>query len=125
MPHLWDCQFVCTRSFYLVLFRSLPPSENGMVDVGQWAVPPVACHIHVLSEKFTQDIIEFYFGLKRTYGQRSDNPILFQFEYNDNAIQAQRSLCRVEGNTKGWQEKQKYLWYHIDEEALPKRKKQL
>ena len=79
---------------------------------------------YVLSEKFTQDIKEFYFGLQRACGRRPDNPTLFQFGYNDNAIRAQRSLCRVESNTRGGQEKQKYSWYHVDETVLPKRKKQ-
>ena len=78
---------------------------------------------YVLTENFSQDSLEFYFGLQRACGRRSDNPNLFQFGFNDNAIRAQRSSCRINGNTKGGQKNVKYSWYQVDEEPLPKQKK--
>ena len=66
---------------------------------------------YVLTEKFTQDNLELYFGLQRTCGYRSDNPTLYQFGYNDNGIRMKGSLSktRVEGNTKGGQKKENIL----------------
>ena len=45
---------------------------------------------YVLTEKFTQDNLELYFGLQRACGYRSDNPTLYQFGYN-----AWRSLLQA------------------------------
>ena len=73
---------------------------------------------YVLTEKFTQDLMELYFGLQRACGFTNNNPTLQQFGYNDNAIRARGALAKVqvEGNTKGGQENHKFhiiLNYHI------------
>ena len=81
---------------------------------------------YVLTEKFCQDLVEHYFGLQRACGNRSDNPNLYQFGYNDNAYRMTEKVseCKIIGNVKGGQEKKKYSWYGVTEEALPKRKKE-
>ena len=80
---------------------------------------------YVLTEKFSQDILEQYFGLQRACGIRADNPTLYQFGYNDNGIRMKGNLAksRVQGNTKGGQKKSKHSWFDVDNEQLPKRKK--
>ena len=81
---------------------------------------------YVLTEKFTQDNLELYIGLQRACGYWSFNPTLYQFVYNDNGIRMKGSLSktRMEGNTKDGQEKGKYSWCAVDDEKLPKRKKE-
>ena len=80
---------------------------------------------YVLTEKFCQDSLELYFGLQHACGHRSDNPTLTQFGYNDNAIRIKGTLAtpNVQGNTKGRQKNKKYTLYNVDNEKLPKRKK--
>ena len=65
---------------------------------------------YVFTGKITRDNLELYFCLQRACGYRSDNPTFYQFGYNDNGIRMKGSLpkTRVEGNTKGGQEKGKY-----------------
>ena len=85
---------------------------------------------YVLTEKFTQDLLEHYFGLQRACGASNDNPTVQQFGYNDNAIRARGQLAkfRVEGNTKGGQKKHKNSWYGVTKEGsepLPKGNKRM
>ena len=39
-----------------------------------------------LTERFCQDPLEEYFGNQNKIGGRSENPDVFQFGYNDNAM---------------------------------------
>ena len=80
---------------------------------------------YVLTERFTQDLLELYFGLQRACGASNDNPTVQQFGWNDSAIRARGELAkaRVEGNTKGGQKKHKHSWYAVNDEPLPKRSK--
>ena len=80
---------------------------------------------YVLTEKFTQDLLELYFGLQRACGFSNDNPTLQQFGYNDNGIRARGALAkvRIEGNTKGGQEKHKSSWDKVSQVAVLKAKK--
>ena len=73
---------------------------------------------YVLTEKFSQDSLELYFGLQRACGHRSDNPTLTQFGYNDNAIRIKGTLStpNIQGNTKGGQKNRKYAWYNVDDD---------
>ena len=50
---------------------------------------------YVLTEKFTQDLLELYFGFQRACGFSNDNPTLQQFGYNDNGIRARGALAKV------------------------------
>ena len=56
---------------------------------------------YVLTEKFSQDSLELYFGLQRACGHRSDNPTLTQFGYNDNAIRIKGTLSTPNELYKG------------------------
>ncbi|KAK7112314.1 uncharacterized protein [Littorina saxatilis] len=49
----------------------------------------------VLSNKFCQDPLEAHFGRHRGFDQRSDNPTLHVFGYQENKIRLQRSLAMI------------------------------
>ena len=48
----------------------------------------------VLTEHFNQDILEEYFGEHRSLGRRSENPTVYQFGYQPNAIRISKSVKR-------------------------------
>lgn len=41
---------------------------------------------YVLTERFSQDLLENYFGHQRSINRRKDNPTVRDFGYSDNAI---------------------------------------
>ena len=55
---------------------------------------------YVLTEKLCQDAVEEYFGGQRKLGRRSDNPDIYTFGYNNNALRIQKTIS-VAGNTRG------------------------
>ena len=78
----------------------------------------------VLTERFSQDVIEEYFGRHRMLGRRNDNPTLQQFGYQDNTIRLQRSIVPVTGNTSGkYSNKRLPSWTVVDDTPLNKRLK--
>ena len=77
----------------------------------------------VLSERFSQDCLEEYFGRQRQLGRRNDNPDVHQFGYNDNTIRVVRSTAPMTGNTSGIYKGRQKSWFYIDETKLAKRKK--
>ena len=77
----------------------------------------------VLTERFSQDCLEEYFGRQRQLGRRSDNPDVVQFGYNDNAIRVVRSTAPMTGNTKGIYKGRQKSWFSSDDTKLAKRKK--
>ena len=82
--------------------------------------------LYLLSERFSQDPLENYFGQQRTRGRRSDNPSVKEVLQNAMAIRAQKSLQldRVRGNCR-----RKRLLSNLsivtdeDKVALPKAKR--
>lgn len=78
----------------------------------------------VLTEHFNQDILEEYFGEHRSLGRRSENPTVYQFGYQSNAIRISKSVKRVTtGNTSGRHtNKSKHSWYDVSDEPLNKRR---
>ena len=60
---------------------------------------PQGCE-YVLTEKLCQDAVEEYFGGQRKLGRRSDNPDIYTFGYNNNALRIQKTIS-VAGNTRG------------------------
>ena len=80
--------------------------------------------LFLLSERFTQDPLENYFGMQRARGARCDNPSLKDCLKNAVAIRAQRSLDldRVQGNCR---RKRRIVGTspEIDDTPLPKRKR--
>ncbi len=77
----------------------------------------------VLTERFSQDCLEEYFGRQRQLGRRNDNPDVFQFGYNDNTIRVVRSTAPMTGNTKGIYKGRYRSWYNVDDTKLSKQKK--
>ena len=76
---------------------------------------------YVLTERFCQDPLEEYFGNQRKIRNRSDNPDLYQFGYNDNTIRVQLQVSHTSGNTRGRYDK-KRAWENVTDELVPKRK---
>ena len=76
----------------------------------------------VLTEKFSQDPLEEYFGSQRKIGRRNDNPDIHTFGYNKNTIRIQRTVSCQSGNTRGRKDKRR-AWEQITEVKLPCRKK--
>ena len=52
---------------------------------------------YVLTEHFCQDPLENYFGHQRAGGARKDNPSVYDFGYNDNAIRNQKVFRPIAG----------------------------
>ena len=74
---------------------------------------------YVLSEKFSQDDLENYFGRQRAIGSRRDNPTVRDVGYNNNTIKSQFSIAPLGGNVRNAGGK----WNIIDETPVPKRKR--
>ena len=79
--------------------------------------------LFVLSERFSQDPLENYFGQQRARGGRNDNPTIQQCVDNSAALRIQKSqaLDPVRGNCS-----RKRLFKEppqIDNTPLPKRKR--
>lgn len=80
--------------------------------------------LYVLSERFSQDPLENYFGKQRARGGRNENPNLQQCVHNAAALRVQKSMALdpVRGNCS----RKKRLFgdeQKIDETPLPKRKR--
>ena len=71
--------------------------------------------------RFFQDTVEEYFGGQRKLGRCSDNPDLYAFGYNNNALYIQRTISTT-GNTRGTHGSKRQQWDQVEEEKLPKRK---
>ena len=74
---------------------------------------------YVLSENFSQDTLENYFGKQRAIGGRRDNPNIRDVGYNDNTIKAQFSVRPIVGNVRDHGSK----WNEISISPLKKRKR--
>ena len=80
---------------------------------------------YVLTNKLCQDPVEEYFGRQRAIGRRCDNPSMREFGYNDNKLRIQRSILPLQGNTKGRKkDRNETIWHEVDNNLLPRRKKQ-
>ena len=77
----------------------------------------------VLTERFSQDCLEEYFGRQRQLGRRNDNPDVAQFGFNDNTIWVVRSTAPLTGNTKGIYKGRQKSWFSSDDTKLAKGKK--
>ena len=77
---------------------------------------------YVLTEQFSQDALEEYFGNQRKIGRRSENPDVKEFGYNDNTIRIQRNVSHTSGNTRG-QFGRKRPWDNVTNEKVPKKQR--
>ena len=111
------------HSYYHVIFR---PTVNSFVEMVRYLLShPNAEGRYILSERFSQDPLENYFGKQRTKGGRNDNPTAKQCLDNVSSLRLQGSVALdpVRGNCR-----QKRRLFptepEIDNTPLPKRKKQ-
>ena len=66
-------------------YQGLKITSNSVVEATRYLLD--AGMPFVLTEKFNQDVVEEYFGRqRRSMGRRNENPNLFQFGYQANAI---------------------------------------
>ena len=75
---------------------------------------------YVLTERFSQDPLENYFGYQRSSCSRRDNPTIHDFGYNDNAIRNQKVFLPIAGSNSTSNEKPDVL---INCDPVPCRKK--
>ena len=52
----------------------------------------------MLTERFSQDPLENYFGRQRSIGGRKDNPAVPDFGYSDNSIRNRKFFRPIAGN---------------------------
>ena len=75
---------------------------------------------YVLSNRFSQDPLEEYFGKQRGIGRRQENPTIREFGYNANSIRMQKSVISIEGNVRGRKfDKSRKRWKETTVEKLP------
>ena len=76
----------------------------------------------IVIEHFNQDAAEECFDCQRKAVCRNDNPLLHQFEYNDNTIRLQESIAPVTGNSRGADKSKRHVsWCTVDHTPLQKR----
>ena len=56
---------------------------------------------YVLTERFSQDPLENYFGGQCSIGGKKDNPAISDFGYNDNSIRNQKVFRSIAGDVRG------------------------
>ena len=84
-------------------------------------------NLFLLSERFSQDPLENYFGKQRARGGRSDNPSIQRSLQNAGALRIQKSLALdpVRGNSckkrRLFEDKDELTVDDIDNTPLPKR----
>ena len=87
-------------------------------------------NLFILSERFSQDPLENYFGQQRARGGRSDNPTVQRSLHNACALRVQKSMALdpVRGNSRRkrrlFDNKTELTIDDIDNTPLPKRKRQ-
>ena len=76
---------------------------------------------YVLSERFSQYVLEKHFARHRSLGRRNDNPTIHQFGYQSNRLKMQRSVVPITGNTKGAHKTKRVpSWTIVDKTLLKK-----
>ena len=74
---------------------------------------------YLLSNRFNQDPLEEFFGIRRCHGGRCENPTVQQFIKNSVAIRIQKSaaLAPIRGNCR----RKRRTEITVDDTPLPKR----
>ena len=91
---------------------------NSLVEVTQFLLKSNVPYI--LTERFSQDPRENYFGHQHSMGSRRDNPTLKDFGYNDNTIRNQKCFNPIAGSNVQVNSKADYS---IEFDPVPCRKK--
>ena len=105
--------------------NNLLPTVNSFVEIVQYLLShPNAPGRYILSERFSQDAVENYFGKQRSKGGRNENPTAKQCLDNASSLRLQGSLAMdpVRGNCQ----RKRHLFQsqpQVDNTPLPKRKK--
>ena len=103
-------------------FEGLQITVNSLVECTKFLLN--AGVPYVLTERFSQDYLEEYFGHQRQCGKRADNPDAVQFGYNDRTLQIQRNAGLVSrGNVGSRRQEGQARWATVRDEPLPKKKK--
>ena len=70
------------------------------MEIGKYLLTDTSDGLFLLSERFSQDPLENYFGQQRARGGRNEHPNLQQCLYNAAAIRIQKSVATdpVRGN---------------------------
>ena len=103
---------------------------NSFVEVSKFLLSSNKDDLFLLSERFSQDPLENYFGQQRARGGRSDNPTIQRTLANASALWIQKSMALdpVRGNSR----RKRRLFQDMDQETivaeasskpLPKRKR--
>ena len=98
-------------------YEGLKISINAIIEAIQFLLQHEVRY--VLTERFSQDPLENYFGCKRSIGGRKDNPALRYFGYNDNSLRNQRVFTQTVGSVRGTDEEN----IEFTNEPIPCRKK--
>ena len=69
---------------------------------------------YVLMECFCQDPLENYFGHQHSLGARKDNPSLWDFGFNDNAIRNQKVFRPTAGYVRGGQDQSSIIEFSCE-----------
>ena len=99
-------------------FKGLIISCNSLIECVQYLINEGV--EYVLSERFSQDVLEEYFGNQRKLGKRYDNPDVDQFGHNTNTLRIQREVSWISGNTRGRYDN-KRSWDCVSDEIMMKR----
>ena len=75
----------------------------------------------LLSERFTQDPVESFFGQQRQKGGGSENPTVHQFTYNTSSLRVQRSTAPIATSNVRASKYHKDTADVVDDTPLPKR----
>ena len=79
-------------------YEGLEISINATIEAVQFLLQREVRY--VLTERFSQDQLENYFGRQRSIGGRKDNPAIRDFGYNDNSIRNQKVFRPIAGNVR-------------------------
>ena len=111
------CMFISNQTL-----EGLQITVNSLVEYTKFLLS--AGVPYVLTERFSQDYLEEYFGHQRQCRKRADNPDAVQFGYNDRTPQIQRNAGLVSrGNVGSSRQESQARWATVRDEPLPKKKK--
>jgi len=102
----------------LQTYQGLKITVHSIVECVKFLLHNRICG-YVLTERFSQDPLENYFGRQRSMGARKDNPSVRDVGYNDNNIRNQKVFRPIAGNVGGSDKAS----VEISDEPIPARKK--
>ena len=78
-----------------------PLTVHSFVELGRYLLKYPGVKF-LLSERFTQDPLESFFGHQRQKGGGSNNPNVHQFMYTTSSVRAQKAITpAIRGNVRG------------------------